>query len=116
MKSDELINRIKDLPSAPQILPPLLEALGNDNTDLDRVAELISVDPGLTAKLLKNCNSAFWALSTRIDSVSGALQRLGFQAVYRIVAAMKGAGLFKPSQAVDDAISSRWWRHAVLSA
>src|SRR5437870_1457491 len=97
-KIDELLSRIESLPPAPQILPPLLQALGEDDTDLERVVNMLSFDPALTARLLMTCNSAFFARSTKIDSVAEALQQLGFQTVYRIVAGATGARLFRTPQ------------------
>ncbi len=101
---------------APQILPPLLQALGKEDADLKRVADLISFDPALTARLLGFCNSAFFGLSTRIDSVPEAVHQLGFRTVYRIVAGTVGGRLLTPSQRDADNFPGSWWKHAVLTA
>jgi HD-like signal output (HDOD) protein len=113
---DELLSRIKNLPPAPQILPPLLKALGEDDTNLDRIADMVSFDPALTAKLLTTCNSAFFARRVKIESVAGALQQLGLQTVYRIVASSTGALLFKPSSDSANSFANEWWRHSVMTA
>jgi putative nucleotidyltransferase with HDIG domain len=115
-KIDELLDGMENLPSAPQILPPLLRALGEEDADLDRVADMIRLDPALTAKLLNTCNSAFFGCSTKLNSALEAIQQLGFQTVYRIVAAAVGGHIFTPSQPAEGNHPDDWWRHAVLTA
>ena len=62
---DDYINKIKSLPPAPRILPQLLTLLNEEDVDAGQVVDLITFDPGLTAKLLQRCNSAASALSAR---------------------------------------------------
>ena len=113
---DRLLETIQGLPSAPEILMPLLHALGEEETNLSRVTDMIQFDPALTAKLLNTCNSAFFGVSVKIDSVSDAIQRLGFRTVYSIVAAAAGGTLFAASGPTVAELGAKWWRHAVMTA
>jgi len=116
MKSiDELLRSFDFLPPAPQILPQLLSALAEPDTDLSRVVDLIAFDPALTAKLLQTCNSAFFARSRPVDDVAEAVNRLGFQAVYRTVAVVAGAHCLRPTEAKGLDPESLW-RHSVTTA
>src|SRR5437867_4153293 len=112
---DEFLDRIDSLPPAPQVLPQLLTTLAEANTDVSRVVDLIAFDPALTAKLLATCNSAFFGKSTPVDDVSEAVNRLGFQTVYRIVAAVRGGNCFRASEGTTSN-SGELWRHCVTVA
>ena len=112
---DILLERVENLPPAPAILPQLLSLLGQVDVDIGRVVDLVAFDPGLTAKLLQTCNSAFFAAAGRVNDVTEAVQRLGFQAVYRLVAVVIGTHCLRPSpRAGLDA--SQFWRHSVTTA
>jgi putative nucleotidyltransferase with HDIG domain len=112
---DELLNGIDSLPPAPGVLPRLLAALGDDNTDLSEVTDMIAVDPALTAKLLQTCNSAFFGRATAANDVTEALHRMGFRNVYRIVAVVSGMHCLRLSRAniIDIA---QLWKHLVTTA
>jgi HD-like signal output (HDOD) protein len=115
-KIDRLLDDVTGLPPAPQILPPLLQALGQENTDIQRVTDLISFDPSLTAQLLMICNSAYFGRAARVDTISEAVHRLGFQTTYRIAAGAAAGKLFPKSRLGAEDPSSNWWRSAVMTA
>ena len=49
------------------------------------VAQLIVYDPGLTARLLRIVNSAYFGFSATIDTVNHAVSILGVQQVQDLV-------------------------------
>jgi diguanylate cyclase (GGDEF)-like protein len=55
----------------------LLELLRADGSDPERISELISKDPALTARVLSVVNSAAYGLSTQITNVPRAVNLLG---------------------------------------
>jgi putative nucleotidyltransferase with HDIG domain len=114
-KADEFLNGIEQLPPAPQILPQLLQALGDEDTDLSLVVDMISFDPALTAEVLKTCNSAFFRGSAPVDSIAEAVRRLGVQIVYRMVAAVTGARSFMSSHPGSAVNAGILWRHSVTT-
>jgi len=112
---DESLDRIESLSPAPQILPQLLDALNEPDNDLGRVVELIAVDPAFTAKLLETCNSAFFGGSTPVSDVRGAVNRLGFKAVYQVIAAVSAAQFLRPAQPSGLDVGELW-THSVTVA
>lgn len=112
---DGLLGGVDRLPPAPRVLARLLGALGDTETDLQQVVELVAIDTALTANLLRICNSACFGATRRVEDVSEAVNRLGFQTVYRTVTVLSGAHCFKsPAPARLDA--DRLWRHSVTVA
>lgn len=112
---DALLKQVETLPTAPRLLPQLLEALSDVDADTGRVVELITFDPALTAKVLQVCNSAFYSFSMRVSTVADAVNRLGFHGVYMIVAMASSEDFLKAGRhtALDPDVM---WRHLVTSA
>ena len=88
----ERIAAIGSLPSPPDIYQRLVKALKSDDVTVQKVADLVSRDIGITAKLLQLVNSAYFGLSRRVDSVVHAISLLGLDMVERIVFS---AGVFR---------------------
>lgn len=65
----------------------ILAALCDSNLDSRQVAEIIQREPGLSARVLKVANSAFYGSSRHIATVDRALVLLGLDAVRGIAAA-----------------------------
>lgn len=113
---DEYINKVKNLPPAPRILPELLTLLRKENVDSSRVVQLISYDPAITASLLRLCNSALFAGSSPATDLDQAVQRLGFRQIYTLVAAISGARALSPAQKGYGINAGELWKHSVTSA
>ena len=83
--------------------------------DLNEIAELVSTDSGLTIRLLRLVNSAFFAFSQKIDSINDAVAALGVQQVCDLALATSVTGIFKgvPSELVE---MESFWRHSLACA
>ncbi len=79
------ISSVGSLPSQPEIHSQILKELKTDNTSVKKVADLISKDVGITAKLLQMVNSAFFGLPSHVESVQHAINLLGLDTVQSIV-------------------------------
>ena len=111
----KLIESVKDLPAAPQILPKLLEILQNENSDIEEAGDLISFEPALTARLLKYCNSAYFGGSDPVASVAEAIGRVGFDSIYLLMTTACGNSAFTlPAASGLDA--GQLWKHSLLTA
>ena len=66
-----------NLPSLPAVAVRLLEESRRPDVDLARVAELLSADPALSARLLKAANSSFFGFRGEVATVSRAVNLLG---------------------------------------
>jgi putative nucleotidyltransferase with HDIG domain len=113
---DQFLDTVQTLPASPRPLPELLRALTEVDSDINRVAELIAVDPALTAKLLRTCTSAFFGLARPADDVAEAVSRLGFRTVFRVVSAVRCAYLLRPAAPSYGVDPDSLWRHSVTTA
>lgn len=91
------MTKVDCLPAAPRILPQLLTLLSDPDCETSQVIELISFDPGLTAKVLRTCNSAAFGSSRPVTDIDEAVQRVGLKMIYQLVAAAAGSQALKPA-------------------
>jgi putative nucleotidyltransferase with HDIG domain len=111
----KLLAGVKALPPSPALLARLLPILSDVDGNFDEVVKIISVDQSLTAKLLKLCNSAFFGQAEAVSTVVDAVNRMGYQSVYMLVAVINGSACF-PIPSPKGIDSSKLWRHSVLTA
>jgi len=74
-----LVSQVTTLPSLPEVYNQLLTELQSPEPSLKRVAELISKDLAMTAKLLQLVNSSFFGLPRRIEDPAHAVSLLGLK-------------------------------------
>jgi len=82
----ELLKGMRTLPVAPQVVPRLQALLSDLDTDNDELAASIRLDSALAARVLKTSNSSFYARGAEVASIEEAVQTLGYQETFRIVA------------------------------
>lgn len=113
---DAHIDRVESLPPAPVILPQLLRLLQEPDGDTDRVVELISSDPSLTAAVLRLCNSAYFSSSEPVSDLFEAVLRVGFNNVCQLVVAIVGSRALRSARQGYGVDSGSLWRHSVAAA
>src|SRR5512134_2895181 len=69
------------LPSLSPLTIQLIEAAADEQSSVLDLTRIIEQDPGLTTRLLKLVNSAYFARRSRISSVSHAIIMAGFKKV-----------------------------------
>ncbi|QJB55784.1 HDOD domain-containing protein [Pseudodesulfovibrio sp. zrk46] len=76
-KLNDVVTQEAALASLPNIFFEISEALKNPRSSAAYVAEVISKDVALSAKLLKMVNSPFYGFSSKIDTLSRAVTIVG---------------------------------------
>ncbi|MDH3633306.1 MAG: HDOD domain-containing protein [Gammaproteobacteria bacterium] len=76
-----------NLITLPDIYWRLKEILDSHDYSMQDVAQLIVYDPGLTARLLRIVNSAYFGFAAKIDTVNHAVSILGVQQIRDLVLA-----------------------------
>lgn len=74
---------IGQLPLVPSVAIKLLKLTSDDHTKVEDLSKVISTEPMLAAKVLRNVNSAAYYLPNKITSIKHAVNILGFSAVRR---------------------------------
>jgi HD-like signal output (HDOD) protein len=110
---EELLARPTNLPTIPSVVRQVMETFGDENVSLDEVSRRITLDPVITAKLLRLANSAFYRTRREVSSVDDALQMLGMTTVRNVVLGCGLKDAFAPIPGLD---LPGLWRHGVQTA
>lgn len=95
MDFEAIFAKSPPLPSIPKVVQDLIETFNHDDFDMDEIATKISMDPVLTAKVLRLANSAHYGVSRTIGSTSEAAVLLGFSTLRTLVLASGISGAIK---------------------
>ena len=91
--ADESIKRIvsqtETLPSLPAVYTEVISELQSQNPSVKKVAEIISSDLAMTAKILQVVNSAFFGLVRKISNPKEAVMLLGTETIKALVLSVK---------------------------
>lgn len=79
------VAKVKALPSPPRVYMQLNAVLKNANTDSDKIAEIITQDPALTAKVIQSANNIFAQSDKPLTSIAEAITKLGVDTLSCIV-------------------------------
>ena len=83
----ENIAKTVGIPSQPKILVGINEEMSKPAPEFGRLLNLVSKDLGITAKLIKVANSAYFGLGYEVDTIDKALSVLGLHNFNTIVVA-----------------------------
>jgi HD-like signal output (HDOD) protein/CheY-like chemotaxis protein len=90
---DESIKRIvsqtETLPSLPEVYTDVVSELQSSDPSVQKVAEIISADLAMTAKILQVVNSAFFGLVRKINNPKEAVMLLGTETIKALVLSVK---------------------------
>lgn len=109
---ESLINPDMELVSLPDIFYQVLGVINNARSSAFQVAEVISKDPNLSAKLLKIVNSAFYGFPKQVDTISRAVAIVGSDQLSTLTL---GTSVFSLFQDIPpDLMNMRWfWEHSL---
>jgi len=80
-----LVKEVETLPQFPENILTLQKLMGNDAAEVNDIAREISVDPIMTADLLKLVNSAQFMLPKRVDNIVEAVKLVGIKGVRNLL-------------------------------
>ena len=85
----------------------------DESSTIEDFADVISIDPSMTSRLLQIANSALYSFPGEISTISRAITIIGTQAIYNMMLVDVAATAFKhfANQAID---LKRFWRMSVF--
>lgn len=111
LKNDTLV-----LPSLPDIAVRVGNALKDEKSDAQQIANIAQTDPAIAAKLVKAANSAMYGGSNKVDSCSAAVIRLGTDLTHKLVMTFAIKELFQSSSALLNRRMKKLWDHSTKVA
>ena len=113
--AQELVQSCTSIFTLPEIYFRVREVVDDSNSTMEDLAEILKLDPAISARLLRIVNSPIYGFSKQIDTISRAVSLLGTQAIIDLVTATTVGKTFAgvPIQLMD---VSKFWHRSVLSA
>jgi HD-like signal output (HDOD) protein len=108
----DLLRGYVEVSSLPMIHLRLDEAINNPRKSMADIAKIIREDPGLTARLLRIVNSAFYNFPSRVDTISQAVTIIGTQQLGALALATSVMQMFKGVPEGFVSMDS-FWKHSV---
>jgi HD-like signal output (HDOD) protein len=108
---EALVDNDINLASLPNIFFEISKVISDPRSSAIHIADVISKDPGLSAKLLKIVNSAFYNFPARIDTISRAVMIVGSKQLSALDLGTSVLSIFQdiPSELVD---MKSFWEHS----
>lgn len=107
-----LVNSANQLFTLPTVYYQVDAAINDPVSTATRIGRIISEDAGLSARLLRMVNSAFFGLHSRIDTISRAVTVIGTHQLRDLILATSVIESFRgiPESLVD---MESFWRHSI---
>lgn len=114
---NELPRMREDLPFAPEVLKLLFTQTENGSlASLEDVGETLGKDQGLTTRILRLANSAYYGLQAEVISVQRAAAVLGMSEIRNIVLTLAVHGLTQKYSVPKHFNLGGYWAHQFLVA
>jgi HD-like signal output (HDOD) protein len=101
------------LPTLPAIALKVRKAADDPNINLNTMAEVVSQDPSLSARMIKISNSAYLGRSVKVISTQQAITRIGLRQMKNIVTALAMEQLFVSKNDVVKQYMSQIWSDTI---
>lgn len=107
-----LINNNLEIPTIPVVASKALRAMQDPDISGASIAQIISQDQGLTARILKVANSALYSLTREVRNLQQAAMVLGFTTLKNLVISVSCRLIYKRFGPMERDL----WHHSVGTA
>ncbi len=107
-----LVRGLVRLVSLPDVVVRVNELMDDPRSTTADIGQLVGRDTGLSARLLKIVNSAFYGFPSRVETISRAITIIGTHDLRNLLLATTAVRMFAriPSELID---TGSFWRHSV---
>ncbi len=114
MKTEEkILTTIEEIPTLPTVYNALSDLMANPRATIEMAAKVISYDQAATIKILRVANSALFGFRGRVDNITQAIQRLGFNEIRHIVFTLSVINFFSKPKRFSSFRPTELWAHAI---
>jgi putative nucleotidyltransferase with HDIG domain len=107
-----VVNNVNSLPQFPENVLLVQKLINDPNSDMAVIARQISMDPALTADLLKIVNSAQYMLAKKVDNISEAVKMVGIRGIKNLLYSYGTQKILGD----DTADKKQLWEHSYKTA
>lgn len=109
-----LLEKCEDLPSPPGVADQIIHLSSDSNSNIDTLAEIVSYDPALSAKILRIANSSLYARRTKTENIQQAVVMFGWEGTLNLALSFSLVGGMKEDG--DGLDYSFFWKRSLASA
>jgi HD-like signal output (HDOD) protein len=113
MDIQSLIDHPSKLPTVPRVAQRVIASFGSEDVTIGEISDLISADLGLSAKLLRLANSAYFQMARSVETVDDAIRILGMAMVRNLVLGVGMVETFAQAPGLD---LHQFWKHNLYTA
>jgi len=106
---------IEYLPPIPIVMTELIQALNDDDIELNDLGRVISKDPSMSMNVLKVANSAFYGLRNKVATIEHAVRMLGTREITSLCIACSACSVLRPASRQPTIDLTIFWRHSVAT-
>jgi HD-like signal output (HDOD) protein len=107
--------RSENLPVLPQVVSSVLRLADDPDASPREMEKIIERDPGITAKILRVANSAYYGLN-QVPSIGRALTALGMNTVRSLVVGVAYQQVMAGREMASHYSKLEFWRHSLAVA
>ncbi|MEX0740385.1 MAG: HDOD domain-containing protein [Pseudohongiella sp.] len=107
---------LNKLPSMPQVLVRILDAVSQESADFQHLSDIIRQDSAMSARLIAVANSSYYRRQYSCDTVDRALMCLGLETVRTLVITAAVKQYFSHFDKNHQQFMRQFWRRSLVSA
>ena len=107
---------LNKLPSLPQVLVRILDAVSQESADFQQLSTIIRQDSAMSARLIAVANSSYYRRQNSCDTVDRALMCLGLETVRTLVITAAVKQYFSYFDKDHQQFMTRFWRRSLVAA
>jgi HD-like signal output (HDOD) protein len=112
-----ILGSLDGLPSLPGVAMQLMEMALSDEASIQKISEVVEMDPAIAARVLKVANSPLYGQPNRVSSIRRAIVVLGLNPLRELVLAVSVIQTLKGATRKDKETlifpSPDFWRHSL---
>ncbi|MFT4713218.1 MAG: HD-like signal output (HDOD) protein [Candidatus Azotimanducaceae bacterium] len=105
------LNEVTSLISLPEVYIKVNRLMENPNSDMYKFAEVVMVDSGLSALILKMVNSAYFGFPETIQNIAQSISLIGLDRFHQIVLGVSAMSCLKVDN--QDFSLEQFWRSSL---
>jgi HD-like signal output (HDOD) protein len=110
------VGALGELPALPRTYQALTQALADPDMSMHKIANIIELDVGISAKILQLVNSAFFGVARSITNIQHAVSYLGIGTLKSLVLSVEVFRAFAPKVPLEGFSLEDLQRHARLTS
>lgn len=111
LENDEL-----EFPAMPEVGFKIVHMMQDDSASINKIADLIEKEPGISAKIIKAGNSSLFAGAKPAMNPRDAIVRIGVKQSMNYVLLVTNARLYNNESVGHKELRQKMWRHSILTA